>query len=608
MKLSLRTAIIIAILCGLLLPAVLMGYFNLSQSLKSARETQHNDQLRFLEVLVLGIREPLWNMAPDAGRPLIDSIMGDERVVRISVNDATLGPFLHANRPDRRIGQLRQLSRTVYKQGAMIGVVTLEMDDGLSTRGILHNQLFFLAAITIQVILSLGLSLFLIYQRVLRPLMVLRGQAEKLVEEEADAQATLLGPDEIGRLSASLETARQTLHARIRKLEEKNVQLEADLASRQQTETALIAERDRAQRLLHVTDLIPWEANPNEWRFTFVGQQAEILLNQPLSIWYDEDFFTHCLHPDDRHIIYELFTNQQHDHQTLQFRMLHHDGQTVWVDCLTSRQQDAKGRVSLHGFFRDISARKKAEDELEQYRSHLEESFEQRTRQLAAANHELEALSQSLAQDLRTPLRAVEGFSRVLEEDYGSELDSNAHNYLHRIRSTITGMANQIDDLLNLAKFSSCEINPRDTDLSMLASDILDEMSVLSPGRTVAVEITPDLHAQADPKLIRIALYNLFDNAWKFTVASPNACIRFGMSQINGKDVFFISDNGIGFDMSQANRIFNPFQRLHNQPEYIGSGVGLSIVQRIISRHNGRIWAKSEADAGATFYFTLPNA
>jgi len=142
----------------------------------------------------------------------------------------------------------------------------------------------------------------------------------------------------------------------------------------------------------------------------------------------------------------------------------------------------------------------------------------------------------------------------------------------------------------------------------MLASDILDEMSVLSPGRSVAVEITPDLHAQADPKLIRIALYNLFDNAWKFTVASPNACIRFGMSQINGKDVFFISDNGIGFDMSQANRIFNPFQRLHNQPEYIGSGVGLSIVQRIISRHNGRIWAKSEADAGATFYFTLPNA
>jgi len=288
--------------------------------------------------------------------------------------------------------------------------------------------------------------------------------------------------------------------------------------------------------------------------------------------------------------------------------MVHHDGQTIWVDCMASRQQDASGRVTLHGFFRDISARKKADEELEQYRSHLEESFEQRTRQLAAANHELEALSQSLAQDLRTPLRAVEGFSRVLEEDYGSELDSNAHNYLHRIRSTIAGMANQIDDLLNLAKFSSCEINPRDTDLSMLASDILDEMSVLNPGRTVSIDITPDLHAQADPKLIRIALYNLFDNAWKFTVATPSACIRFGMSRINGKDVFFVSDNGIGFDMSQANRIFNPFQRLHTQPEYVGSGVGLAIVQRIINRHSGRIWAKSEADAGATFYFTLPDS
>lgn len=607
MKLSLRTAIIIAILCGLLLPAVLMGYVNLNQSLKSAREAQHNDQLRFLEVLVLGIREPLWNMAPDAGRPLIDSIMGDERVVRINVNDATLGNFLHANRPDRRIGQLRQLSRTVYKQGAMIGVVTLEMDDGLSTRSILRNQLFFLAALASQIIISLGLSILLIYRRVLRPLATLRRQAEKLTSEEADSKIILPGNDEISQLSASLESTRQVLHARIHKLEEKNVQLEADLAGRQQTETALIAERDRAQRLLNVTDLIPWEANPNEWRFTFVGSQAEALLDQPLTMWYSEDFFTLCLHPDDRHIIYELFTNQQHDHQELEFRMRRQDGETIWVDCLMSRSQDPHGRITLHGFFRNVSARKKAEDELEQYRNHLEESFEQRTRQLAAANHELETLSQSLAQDLRTPLRSVEGFSRVLEEDYGSELDSNAHNYLHRIRSTIAGMANQIDDLLNLAKFSSCEINPRDTDLSALADDILDEMSVLNPGRTVQVDITPNRHALVDPKLIRIALYNLFDNAWKFTESVPNPCIRFGMSQINGKDVFFVSDNGIGFDMSQANRIFNPFQRLHTQAEYSGNGVGLAIVQRIISRHNGRIWAKSEDQAGATFYFTLPN-
>lgn len=608
MKLSLRTAIIVAILCGLLLPAILMGYVNLNQSLKSVREAQHNDQLRFLEVLVLGIREPLWNMAPDAGRPLIDSIMGDERVVRISVNDATLGSFLHANRPDRRIGQLRQLSRTIYKQGAMIGVVTLEMDDGLYTRNILRNQLFFLAALASQIAISLGLSLFLVYQRVLHPLTLLRKQAEKLTTDEVQSNNLLPGHDEIGQLSAGLEAARQALHSRIHQLEEKNVQLAADLASRQQTETALIAERDRAQRLLNVTDLIPWEANPNEWRFTFVGEQAENLLGQPLAVWYSEDFFTHCLHADDRHIIYELFTNQQHDQQSQLFRMSHRDGQTIWVDCLSSRSQDANGRVTLHGFFRDASARKKVESELEQYRNHLEESFEQRTRQLAAANHELETLSQSLAQDLRTPLRAVEGFSRVLEEDYGSQLDNNAHNYLHRIRGTIASMANQIDDLLNLAKFSSCEINPRDTDLSALASDILDEISVLNPGRSIQIDITPALHAHVDPKLMRIALYNLFDNAWKFTQAAPNARIRFGMSQINGKEVFFISDSGIGFDMSQSGRIFSPFQRLHTQAEYSGSGVGLAIVQRIISRHSGRIWAKSEVDCGATFYFTLPNA
>lgn len=608
MKLSLRAAIIVAILSGLLLPAVLMGYFNLSQSLKNARNVQHNDQQRFLEVLVLGIREPLWNMAPEAGRPLIDSIMGDDRVVRISVQDAMLGNFLHANRPDRRTGRLQQLSRTIYKQGTMIGVVMLEMDDGQATRQIVRNQMYFLVALAIQIAISLGLTIFLIYQRILRPLAILRRQAEKLVLNQPDTVMIPPSDDELGQLSACLEDARQTLHAELRMLEEKNVRIEAELASHSQTEAALMAERVRAHRFLEVARIIPWEANPSEWRFTFVGPQAQALLGHPLALWYSEDFFTQCLHQDDRHIIYELFTNQQHDHFDLEFRLNHESGRVIWVGCSVARHVDDSGRVTLHGFLRDITENKKSEAELEQYRSHLEEALEQRTRQLATANHELETFAQSLTEDLRMPLRAVEGFSRVLEEDYSDNLDSNARNYLHRIRSTIASMASQIDDLLNLAKFASCEINPRDTDLSALANDILDELTVLNPGRDLQIEVTPNLHAQADPKLIRIALYNLLDNACKFTLATPGAQIRFGMSPINGKDVFFVSDNGAGFDMSQANRIFTPFQRLHNQPEYNGSGVGLAIVQRIINRHNGRIWAKGEVDAGATFYFTLPNS
>lgn len=609
MKLPLRAAIILAILCGLLLPATLMGYYSLSRNLEQAHSALRSDHQRFLDILVLGIREPLWNMAPDAGRPLMDSIMGDERVVRINVTDAMLGVFIFSNRPDRRQGQLTQLTRTVYKQGTMIGSVSVEMDDGLVVRKIKHDQWLLLLALFAQIAISLGLTTYLLHKRVLIPLRLLNRQASQLASNHPDTIIAWHRHDEIGELGNNLDNARKTLYQQMQKLEQRNVQLETELISQQQIEAALRADQHRTEQLLEIVNVVHWNANPNEWRFTFVSPQAQALLGYPVSEWYSEDFFSRCLDPDDRHLIYELFTNQQHDHHEFACRMRRQDGEMIWIFCSATGAQDAHGRRTLHGILMDISARKHVEKELENYRNQLEEALEQRTRQLASANHEIETFSQSLSNDLRTPLRAIEGFSQVLAEDYSSQLDTNARSYLQRIRSSIHGMASLIDDLLNLAKLSRGDIRRQDTDLSALAHDVFDELAILQIGRTINITIDPDLRTSADPKLLRIALYNLFDNAWKFTATTPLATIRFGMSLINGKEVFYVSDNGIGFDMSQVNKLFNPFQRLHTQAEFNdgGNGIGLAIVQRIVARHDGRIWAKSAPGEGATFYFTLPN-
>ncbi len=254
----------------------------------------------------------------------------------------------------------------------------------------------------------------------------------------------------------------------------------------------------------------------------------------------------------------------------------------------------------------DISERRQLEDELRRYRENLEELVTERTRELSALNRELESFSYSVSHDLRTPLRAMNGFSQALVEDFGDTLAQPAREYLERIRKASESMSQMIDGLLTLSRVSRTELNREQVNLSALAADIVNELAETEPRRNVRADIQPDLLVIGDPALLHLLLQNLLVNAWKFTKARDEARIEVGRQSGGEAPAYFVRDNGVGFDMSGAERLFQPFQRLHSNHQYEGTGIGLATVQRIVARHGGRVWAESAPDQGATFHFTLP--
>jgi len=253
-----------------------------------------------------------------------------------------------------------------------------------------------------------------------------------------------------------------------------------------------------------------------------------------------------------------------------------------------------------------IIRRRQAEDEIKSLNQNLEQLVATRTAQLTAANQELDAFGYSVSHDLRAPLRAVDGFSQAISEDYGPDLPPQAQDYLARIRAGCTRMESLINDLLQLSRLTRFELKRERVNISQLAQDISEEIRAESPHRMVEWQITPTLEVMADPTMTRAALTNLLANAWKYSEHTAKAKIEFGrLSNDVNQVVFFVRDNGAGFDMRYSDKLFKPFQRLHSAGQYVGNGIGLATVQRIIHRHGGTIWAEGKVGEGATFYFTL---
>ena len=227
---------------------------------------------------------------------------------------------------------------------------------------------------------------------------------------------------------------------------------------------------------------------------------------------------------------------------------------------------------------------------------------------LTISNRELEAFSYSVAHDLRAPLRGINGFSGALIEDYGDKLDAEAQAYLARIRAGTERMAQLIDALLALSRITRVELHRQPVNLSRVAETIVNQLRAGQPDRVVDFVTEDEVVAPGDAPLLRALLENLLGNAWKFTAKVPSARITFGAEQAEGDRVYFVRDNGAGFDMAYAEKLFAPFQRLHAEADFAGTGVGLATVQRIVHRHGGRIWAESAVGKGATFHFTLPSS
>ena len=319
------------------------------------------------------------------------------------------------------------------------------------------------------------------------------------------------------------------------------------------------------------------------------------------------------IHPEQKNDMMTYFSNdviaQGHPFNK-EYRVVRaNDGVVRWVWGLGELSYDSSGALRrMIGTIQDITERKNADNEIRRLNAELELRVRDRTAQLETANRELESFSYSVSHDLRAPLRGIDGWSLALVEDYRDSLDSRAHEYIGRIRAEAQRMGTLIDDLLQLARVTRAGLELDRMNISDLVRVIASRLKEHLPYRSIEFSVEEGLHATADPRLMEIALTNLLDNACKFTSTREKAMIEFGRNKDGTAPVYFLRDNGVGFDPAYSTKLFGPFQRMHKTSEFPGTGIGLATVQRIVHRHGGRVWADARVGEGATFYFTLPEA
>jgi len=377
----------------------------------------------------------------------------------------------------------------------------------------------------------------------------------------------------------------------------------------------LQASEERYRTLADSMPQIVWTANP-DGSLDYYNQQwidyTGMTLEQTLGWGWQP-----VLHPDDLEECLKRWSRavETGESYETEYRFKRaSDGAYRWHLGRATPALDEDGRITKwYGACTDIEEQKRTEQALQdnqrqvqKLNAELELRVIERTAELAAANKELEAFSYSVSHDLRAPLRSIDGFSQALLEDYAESIDAQGQNYLQRVRAASQRMAQLIDDMLNLARVSRGDMRREQIDLSRMVREVSEQLHREEPERAVEVIIADNINARGDARLLRIALENLLGNAWKFTSKQRSARIEFGVREGDaGEDVFFVSDDGAGFDMAYSDKLFGAFQRLHSASEFEGTGIGLATVQRIIHRHGGRIRAESEVDRGATFYFTL---
>lgn len=390
---------------------------------------------------------------------------------------------------------------------------------------------------------------------------------------------------------------------------------------------------EAAQDMIFILDNEKRFIYANSWTAEQLGHPVEDIIGQNVDILFTSEISDRLEHNIEK-------TFREGNSHFVENKMKSGKNEKWFYTSLIPLKSDIDNINAVLGISRDITNLKHTEMELKKYRDHLEKMVEERTKELRDAtkqleneiiehkkaekkirdlnedlkkrtveletiNKELESFSYSVSHDLRAPLRSIDGFSQAVLEDYNDNLDEKGKEYLSRVRIASQRMAHLIDDLLNLSRLTRSQMHYTDVNLSEIAHTIKNELEYMWPQRKVKFEIEDGIIVKGDAKLLRVMLENLLNNAWKFTSKCKNAEIKVGKMDYNGQTAYYIRDNGAGFSMEYADKLFNPFQRLHSTDEYPGNGIGLATVQRIIHRHGGQIWAEGKVNEGAIFYFTL---
>lgn len=414
----------------------------------------------------------------------------------------------------------------------------------------------------------------------------------------------------IGR--ATKEFARGNMDVRVRILHEDQVgavgQAFNDMADSVSTAHRELTEKEALFRLL--------TEGSNDW-ICLHGDAGEYLHASPASrelLGYDPDELVglrpySLIHEDDRDRVRATAQKSIGSHSSgtvPAYRMQRKDGTFVWLESsISPAPVGSPEGATVISVSRDVTDRVEAEARIRALNETLEERVSQRTQELQDLNRELEAFNYSVSHDLRAPLRSIDGFSKLVLSRHSSQLDEQALDYLTRIRAAAQRMGILIDDLLKLSRIGRRDLAPKLIDLADVAKGTLAELEEAEPDRRVDIRIPAGLLVQADPGLMAIVTDNLVGNAWKFTSKTPDPKIEMGVVDNEGERVFFVADNGAGFDPTYAAKMFAPFQRLHRTEDFPGTGIGLATVAKAIRLHGGRIWAEGTPGAGATFFFTL---
>lgn len=447
---------------------------------------------------------------------------------------------------------------------------------------------YFAGGLAAGIILILVLSWYAM-QRLMAPLSRLTGHIEALTADpDSHAPLTVESSDEMGVLAASfnammdkLGDKQESLRAAVRRAEDERAKSEAIIAALDEGLTI----QDRNFRVLAQN-----EAHRRMTGGDHVGKYC-------YEAYRGRDRV--C---DDCTAALCFVDGKSH---TREYENLPgHPGKSLEIS--VSPLRDAGGEiVAAIELVRDITERKRAEERIRNLNAELEQRVRERTEELEHSVREMETFCYTVSHDLRTPLRGINGFSAILQQEYADRLDEAGKEYLRRISGAANRMGELIDDLLELSRVTRDELHMVPVDLATLAGEIADDLTRSQPERKVEFAIEPGLRTTGDPSLLEAALSNLIHNAWKFSSLQPDARIEVGSRTDGAERIFFVRDNGIGFDMQYADKLFLPFHRLHAAEGFEGTGIGLATVQRIIERHGGRIWADSEPGKGATFFFTL---
>ena len=501
----------------------------------------------------------------------------------------TLQQHMDSNAP----GSTYHLRTPITIAGSVIGDLEYEIDTKSISQAInSHKEQGATIAIA-EIILSIFLLAFLAV-RITQNLRKLTFAVSSLSPKGEILDVDISSKDEVGGLSVAFKEMTQKLQQR---------EQERDSAARATQESD-----DRYKRLVeNLSSEYFFYSHDTDGVFFYVSESISDVLG-----YTQNDFLTHYRTYLTDNLINKNLITRGNDGQATQrhppfvISIYHKDGSERMLEVSESPVIDGNGNIiAMEGIAHDITSHLREADELRQHRDNLEILITNRTVELETTNNELESFCYSVSHDLRAPLRSINGFSNVLLEDYEDTLDETGRDHLKRITLGTERMSRLIDDLLNLSRITRYTMDIQPVNLTKIANEIIQTLRESDPKRSIDIELEDDLHTRGDKNLLTIALTNLIDNAWKYTGKCDNATMNIRSEITDGTRVISITDNGAGFNTEYSDKLFTPFQRLHGVDEFPGSGIGLSTVHRIITRHHGKIWASSTLGKGATFYFTL---